>query len=225
MPLDHYVSQVHLANFSSPARGEGGLWGIRKRDLHVFPCRTKDVCRIQDGSTNSYLREPRVIEDFLKSIEPYYNRALTQLRQGKPTVDTVYVVAGFVAYVATCSPAAMRLQSEPLRATVDVTSRMIEARGELPPIPPELGAESLAELLDDGKVTIDIDGKYPQAMGIAGIHAFQSAFGNAAWEILHNHFEDSPFFTSDFPAAIEDTSDNRVTARVVPLAPDLVLSH
>ena len=60
MPLDHYVSQVHLKNFHSPKLGEM-LYAMRKPDMKAFPCRTKDVCRIEEGSTNDYLTEPRAI--------------------------------------------------------------------------------------------------------------------------------------------------------------------
>jgi hypothetical protein len=69
MPLDHYVSQVHLKNFYSPALGDL-MNAMRKPDLKAFPCRAQDVCRIEDGSTNAYLRSDRAIEEFLKNIEP-----------------------------------------------------------------------------------------------------------------------------------------------------------
>jgi hypothetical protein len=80
MPLDHYVSQVHLRNFSSPALGGQQMYGFRKRDGHVFPCSSKDVCRIDNGSTNAYLLEDRAIEEFLTTIEPRYNQAVNQIR-------------------------------------------------------------------------------------------------------------------------------------------------
>ena len=60
MPLDHYVSQVHLKNFNSPALD----------DLKRFRTKSQDVCRIEDGSTNAYLKENRAIEEFLKDVEP-----------------------------------------------------------------------------------------------------------------------------------------------------------
>ena len=65
--------------------------------------------------------------------------------------------------------------------------------------------------------------KYPQAIGISSILACTATFGNFKWEILHNDFTDNPFFTSDFPVAIEKTDDPRILNRVVPLAPDIAL--
>jgi Protein of unknown function (DUF4238) len=40
---------------------------------------------------------------------------------------------------------------------------------------------------------------------------------------LLNGFNDSPFFTSDFPAAVEETTDPRIINRIVPLAPYLAI--
>lgn len=70
MPLDHYVSQVHLRQFYSAALGGKQMHGFRKRDGHVFPYSSKDVCRVQDGGTNEYLLNDRAIEEFLKRSKP-----------------------------------------------------------------------------------------------------------------------------------------------------------
>lgn len=222
MPLDHYVSQVHLRNFYSPALG-GRMFGIRKNDLKIFPCRSEDVCRRKDGNTNEFLEEPRAIEEYLKTIEPNYNASLECLRRGKFDHRTIYTISGFVAYVALCAPAAIRLNAEPLRGQVDATARVLDAQGLIPPPPEELGGKNITELLDKGSVRIAINGKYPQAIGISQIEKHATLYGNVAWEILINREARSPFFTSDFPVAIERTADPRVLNRVIPLAPDLAL--
>jgi hypothetical protein len=222
MPLDHFVSQVHLRNFYSPVLG-GRMYGIRKRDLHSFPCRSEDVCRTRDGSTNDFLLEPRVVEEFLKVIEPKYNASVEKLRTGAIDYECVFVIAGFIAYVVTCSPAAMRINAGPLRGAVEVTAKILDKRGDMPKAPAELGNKPLSELLSDGSVGFDIDGKYPQAIGITIIMRHVANFGNFSWDILHNDEPGSPYFTSDFPVAIETTSDPRVLNRIVPLAPDLAI--
>src|ERR1700674_3961126 len=101
MPLDHYVPQVHIKNFYSPGLGER-LYAMRKSNLKKFTPRSQDVCRIEDNSSNSYLKENRASEDFLKNIEPRYNVAVAKLRDNKVDEETIFVVAGFVAYVLTC---------------------------------------------------------------------------------------------------------------------------
>ena len=159
----------------------------------------------------------------MKTIEPNYNAALDKLSTGGIDTECIYTIAGFVAYVISCSPAGMRIGSGPLKSTVETTAAILEARGVLPSPPPQLGDTTLPELLRDGAVDITIDPKYPQAIGISSILACTATFGNFKWEILHNDFTDNPFFTSDFPVAIEKTDDPRILNRVVPLAPDIAL--
>jgi hypothetical protein len=222
MSLDHYVSQVHLRKFYSAALGNR-MYAIRKTDLKAFTPDSRAVCRIKEGNTNAYLRKDRLIEEFLKTIEPNYNAALKKLISGQIDRECVYTIAGFVAYVVSCSPAGMRLQAGPLKAMVETTTAMMDARAEFPPSPACLGGRSLTELLRDGTVKVTIDPKYPQAIGIAAILRLTATFGNFKWEVLHNEFEDRPFFTSDFPVAIERTDDLRILNRIVPLAPNLAL--
>lgn len=221
MPLDHYVSQVHLKNFYSPRLGNL-MFAIRKTDMKAFTPDAQSVCRIEEGSTNGYLLEPRAIEEFLKDIEPRYNEAVTNVVETDIRPQTVYVLAGFIAYVLSCSPAGMRIQSGPLKGVVAETGRMLDTNGEISAPPPAIGASSLTELLDSGKVHVEIDPKYPQAIGIASILQRTNTFGNFAWEILVNE-TDSPFFTSDFPIAIEPTADLRIINRIVPLTPRLAM--
>lgn len=222
MPLDHYVSQVHLRKFYSPALGNR-MYATSKADLKAFTPNSESVCRVMDGSTNAYLLKDRVIEDFLKTIEPNYNPALEKLTAGKVDSNCIYTIAGFVAYVVTCSPAGMRIQSMPLKRMVEHEAVVMDAQGAFPPSPAVLGGASLTDLLRDGSVEFAIDPKYPQSIGITSILNFIDIFGNCEWEILQNDFKDSPFFTSDFPIAIEKTSDPRVLNKIVALAPNLAV--
>src|SRR5258705_12404118 len=102
MALDHYVSQVHLRNFYSPTLGER-MYAVRKRDGKAFTPNSESVCRIEEGSTNAYLTEDRLIEEFLKGIEPKYNASVKELAGGHFEAECVYVVAGFATYALTRS--------------------------------------------------------------------------------------------------------------------------
>src|ERR1035441_5390777 len=128
MPLDHYVSQVHLKQFFSPALGSR-LYATKKSDMKSFQCHSRDVCRIEDGSTNAYLTDERAIEDFLRGIEPNYDTSITKLRQGAIDQECIAVIAGFAAYVTSCAPAAMRITTEPLIATLDTTANILDRQG------------------------------------------------------------------------------------------------
>lgn len=222
MALDHYVSQVHLKQFNSPKLGEL-MYAIRKSDLKDFTPNSKSVCRIDNHSTNTYLSEPRIIEEFLKDIEPRYNSAIEKIKIKKMDRECVYIIAGFTAFVQTCSPAGMRINSTPFKEAFEETGRILDALNKFPPPPKELGAENLTELLERGDALADVDQKYPQAVGISSIVSLTSRLGNSYWEILVNPFKDSPFFTSDFPVAIEKTGDPRVLNKIIPLTPNLAI--
>jgi len=222
MSLDHFVSQVYLKNFYSPKLG-ALMYAIRKSDLKLFTPNAESVCRIEDGSTNFYLREDRIIEEFLKRIEPSYNAALTNLMKGKIDQESIFVIAGFVAYVSNCSPAAMRIYSASLKAVVEHTAIILDSKGSLPLPPIELGGKNLTELLQYGEIQVNIDPKYPQAFGIASILSHTITYGNYTWDILINPFEDSPFFTSDFPIAIERVHNTHISNKIIPLAPYIAI--
>jgi hypothetical protein len=222
MPLDHYVSQVHLKNFYSPVLGNR-MYAIRKSDLKRFTPRAEDVCRIEDGSTNAYLTEDRAIEEFLRYVEPRYNASVAKLRDDKIDRDAVFVLAGFAAYVASCAPAAMRIHAVPLKSALESTAFILDKQGVFGQPPEAFGGRTVTELLADGTVRFTVDEKYPQALGINSIIRRVSLFGNSPWEILHNTVSTSPFFTSDYPAAIEARAHSGIVNRIIPLAPDLAV--
>jgi hypothetical protein len=222
MPLDHYISQVHLKKFYSPTLGDR-MHALRKSDLKSFAPHSKDVCRTIDGSTNAYLKENRAIEEFLKTVEPKYDAALEKLVGGAIDVECIYTVAGFASYVICCSPAGMRIKSGHLKSTVETEAAILQARGLFPTPPKELGSAKLVEHLRTGVVRVKVDRKFSQAIGIRSILRQTAIFGNFKWDILINDLDDSPFFTSDFPIAVEETRDWRIVNRIVPLAPNLAV--
>ena len=222
MPLDHYVSQVHLRKFYSPVLGDR-MYATRKSDLKSFTPKSKDVCRINDGSTNAYLQNDRVIEGFLKVIEPKYNAALDMLKTRKINAECIYTIAGFVAYVCACSTGGVRINSEPHRRRVENLAYDLDAKGGFSIPPPALGGKNLTALLRSGRTKIVIDPKFSQAISIANILKLTALLGNFKWDVLQNDFDDSPFFTSDFPVAIEESDDPHTLNKVIPLAPNLAI--
>lgn len=222
MALDHYVSQVHLKSWYSPMLGTQQMHAIRKSDLKTFPCTARSVCRIEDNNTNAYLMNDRTIEEFLLGIEPNYTAAVAKLRDDKIDRDCIYVIAGFVAYVGCCAPAAMRIHAAPLESNLESTAIILDRQGLIPRAPPALGSKTLTELLANKEVKFTVDEKFPQAIGISTIEGRLSHYGNSSWEILRNDVPGCPLFTSDFPLAIEATS-HRLLKWIVPLAPDLAI--
>lgn len=222
MALDHFVSQVYLRKFLAPDLGNR-LYATRKSDLARFTPRTRDICRIEDGNTNNYLTDERVIEDFLRDVEPRFNASFDQFVEDIPEPEHIYSIAGIISYFMTCSPAAMRINSGPLRAQVEALARQLERQEELPQPPEELGDGTLSDMLNDGRVEIRIDPEFPGAIGIANILERVSLFGNSCWDLIYNSNEGAGFFTSDYPVAIEPTADPRVLSRFVPLSPSFAV--
>jgi hypothetical protein len=220
--LDHYVSQVHLKNFYAPALGQR-MYAMKKTDLKRYTCDAYSQCRIDEGSTNPYLQEPRVIEEFLRDVEPCYNAALEKARAGALDPAAIFAIAGFAAYVQACSPAGMRIHTGPLQETLELTAEMLDERGIFPPSPAALGGKTMTQLLRDKDVIFDVDPKYPQPMGISNILRSTSLWGNSYWDIIVNEDPANPFFTSDYPLAIEPGQRAGIIKRILPLAPDLAI--
>ena len=117
----------------------------------------------------------------------------------------------------------MRLHTKPLADSLEDYAQALDKKGVFPEPPEALGGKSLTELLNSGDLKFTVDKKYPQAFGIRQILEKTSMIGNFTWEVLKNPFDDSPFFTSDFPTTFEKTSDLRVLNRVVPLSPTIAV--
>src|SRR5258706_1917210 len=162
MALDHFVPQVHLSKFISPTLTGGRMHAMRKADMQRFQPPPCDVCRIEAGNTNAYLREDRALEAFLQTIEPKYTGSIERLMRGEVNDEAIYAIAGFVAYIISCSPTAMRIGTLPLTRLLETEARLLDARGALPMAPESLGGKTVSELLASGKVKITVDPKYPQ---------------------------------------------------------------
>lgn len=222
MALDHFVSQVYLKNFYALDL-KNRFYAIRKSNLQEFTPRALDVCRLEEGNTNPYVVHIRVIEQFLRAIEPRLNQSIDKFQTDKIDHEAIYVVAGFAAYVMTCSPTGARLGTPFLKKMVEIHGKMVDERGEIPEPPELLGGKSFSDLIDSGKLKINIDEKYPQSMGIRNILRYVQDFGNFHWEVIENDLSYSPFLTSDYPVAIEETVDNRIVDRLIPLSPSLAV--
>ncbi|MBI1267868.1 MAG: DUF4238 domain-containing protein [Cryomorphaceae bacterium] len=218
MPLDHYVPQVHLSKWLSADIGR--LRAIRKSDLKSFTPGSKGVCAIRGGSTNRYLEDNRKIEEFLKEFEPKYNIAVANISKGKVDYDSIRTIAGLVSCISSCSPTAMRLHTPFLKEVVSSTGRILDRKGMIP----KLRGHGLPALLDSGIADIQIDGKYPVAFSIQNIESTTITLANCKWDIVINKFNESPFFTSDYPIALEPSKQYRdINNKIVPLSPEVAV--
>lgn len=223
MALDHYVSQVHLKNFYAETLNRKKMYAIRKSDLKSFPCGSADVCRIEGWSTTQYLGNPRIIEDFIRPIESKYNWACSQILNNQISSDVIFIIAGFASFINICSPTSIRIMIGSLEHDTKISAQLLDKAGLLPKSPPELGGKSLSELFDEDQVEIETDANFPKALSISNFYKLLRSFGNFHWDILLNDDLQSPFLTSDFPLAVEESSDPRIINRVLPLTPNLAV--
>lgn len=222
MALDHYIPQVHLKNFYAPELGKL-LYAFRKSDGDEYTPNSKSICRTDEGNTNEYLESPRAVEEFLKDIEPNYNKSVNALSSDNFGEDEIYVISGFLSYVMTCSPTAMRMGTIMLEETIKEEARILDKQGLFDKPPKELEGKSVTELIDSGILKVDVDGKFPQAIGVSNIVDRIFQIGNFRWEILINNHEDAPFFTSDFPIAPETAMVTGAVMKTIPLSPKLAV--
>lgn len=220
MANDHYVSQTHLRGW---ADANGFLNAFHKSDLRTFRPKTHSVCAATDGSTNDYLSVPRIVEDIIKPIEANYAASVARAESSQVDADSVIVLAGWVAFVESCAPAAMRVGASQFSDLLKGLAEELDANGMLRQAPPELGSKTLSELLSTGQVRLDVDSKYPQAIGIEGFIERVRVYSNSHWHILHNDHQDSPFFTSDFPIVAEPAGLPPFFNKIVPLSPTVAV--
>jgi hypothetical protein len=108
------------------------MYAVRKSNGKTFTPDAESVCRIEEGSTNEYLTHDRAIEEFLKGVEPQYNAVIRKLFAGEIDPECIAVIAGFAAYVMTYPPAAMRIQSAPLEASLKSFAGVLDSANALP---------------------------------------------------------------------------------------------
>ncbi len=219
MALDHYVPQTYLRHW---ANSKGHLHAIRKSDLKKFTPGTKSVCAVSDGNTNPFLQPARAIEEFLAAIEPKYDWAVDRFVRGEMYREAIYVIAGLLSSIMVCSPGGMRLNTKPIEGIIEEMARRLDQGGKIPAPPASMGGASFSQLLEEGQITLSVNARHPQAVGILSILEQVSAYGNFSWEFLVNRHDDSPFFTSDYPVGIEPRLD-MVLNRVFPLTPTIAV--
>ncbi len=117
----------------------------------------------------------------------------------------------------------MRINSDPLKSQICETARCLEESGEVPAPPSVLGARSFVELVEKNRISINVDEKYPQAMGINIMPRLMSNFGNSIWEVLYNNNPSDSVFTSDYPLTLEPTDHPMIQRTVIPLTPRMAL--
>jgi len=218
MPLDHFVPCVYLRNFYSPKLGRR-FYCWRKSKNDRFVPKAEDVCRFRDHNTLPYLDNPRAVEDYIAPVEHCWNKSLNQFctKTHDPTV--ILNICKMLSYILVCSPTMLRLGGENLVSNVQAVTDIADRAGLLPEIPSSITEQDVASLFE-----VEVDKKFPQAMGVLALHDLVNSFSNGSWLFIHNEFEECPFFTSDFPIVSLQSLHAPNSTMVFVLLPNLAVS-
>ena len=187
-----------LGQYVSPAHlrqfsaPSDSLIATRKSDLQSFRCAADNVCRL-DASVPAIDADAA---DFLRQAAAQYDAALARMRSGRVDADCIVAIAGFAAGVMSLAPTALRLHEAPLEAMI--------ATGP---------ASAAGATGAPGR---------PRAVSLGTLQDRIALWGNSRWEMLLNSDPATPFFTSDYPIALE-ARDQSFANWIVPLAPDLAV--
>jgi hypothetical protein len=133
------------------------------------------------------------------------------------------ILSGYIAVLSVCTPASVRTGADRQAKIVEHTATMLMSQKQenpntlpdFPSIPKEL-----VGLVDKPNfLKIEIDPKYPHAMGISILPRLHWNFYSADWLVLINDTENF-FLTSDFPVTYYYPNQRaRIPFRFVPISP------
>jgi hypothetical protein len=125
MPQDHYVAQTYLKAFADPAtvsnpkRG-GKIHAYRKADSGYFHPHAVAICKTLDWDKNpKYLSPPDALGQWLKIFEPQWAAAAARLGTTWLSPSDKFIIAGYWAYLSTCTPAWQRVATHLQQAELD----------------------------------------------------------------------------------------------------------
>jgi hypothetical protein len=201
MAKDHYVARTYLRHFSLEGK-DGFVNVIRKENLdrlETIPIGT--ICYEQNGSDNHYFPEkPRVVEDYLKLYEPRWSDCIQKISDGTYTNETKSLMAGYLAYLRTCTPTAVRLGCENYADFVQHVYDKLEAKEYSNPN--SKYRDVIETIRKHGGTKIEVDNKYPMAIGITNLIRIQSVISRSPWIVFKNETS-VPFVTSDNPVCLQ----------------------
>lgn len=201
MAKDHYVAQTYLRQFSINGRN-GFVNVVWKQNLQSPKVKSvSSVCYEKNGSDNYYFPDnPRVVEDYLKLYELRWAECVQKVSRGTYTDETKSLMAGYFAYLRTCTPTAMRLGSE---GYIDFVKHFYDKLEEKEYSNPDSKYRDVIETIrKHGGTKIEVDKKYPAAIGVTNLINIQSVIARSPWIVFKNETS-MPFVTSDNPVCLQ----------------------
>jgi len=217
---DHYVSQTYLKQFidlSNP----GYLNVYRK----AYPTKSKprtprSICYEPDGDSNPYFpMNPRILDDFLKLIEPQWEKIITEIENEDFNFNNKLLISLYVAYLRSCGFTAKRLGKSLMEEELELFRPFLAENVRENIEDHENGIDLINGLLSpDIKIVFDRD--YVHAFAIKNLVHVGTTYHNLPWIIIKNN-SSKPFITSDNPAILIYYPDKWYPDTYVPLTPTL----
>jgi hypothetical protein len=219
---DHFVSKTYLKSFSDE---KGMLIPYYKNKNKIIgkPKSPSSICYEKDGDSNSFFKDSRILDEYLKLFENYWAEHIDDLEKNRESPMTKFHIAGYLSYLKTCTLAAKRIGYEMIESSIQPTInhelRKIELEGKIP--------DEIKELLRtrrlDQILNIEIEPDYPHSIAITNLVSTTNLLYQSDWDILFNN-SDVPFITSDNPTALYYRSPNDyIAATYFPLTPKIAV--
>jgi len=219
MSKDHYVAQTYLKHFKVKGMFKR-VNAIRKSDLKILNgVHVQEICQQANWSHSSYHQpNPRIVENYLKIFEPRWSACIETLKKNTFDLETKSYMAGYLAFLRTCTPKAVRMSERCLKEVIEMNYKLISQH--------ELNKKSkyadvIRKIESAGGLAVNIDQGYSKGMTFQGVVDLAKKYAGFQWSILFNQTQ-TLFLTSDNPVCID-----RLTAMYskfyVPLTPAMGL--
>jgi len=215
---DHYVSQTYLRLFVGP---NGDLVPYYKNARVVIgkSQKPKSICFETEGDTNKYFQNPRLLDELLPVFENPWKNNIVRLENGFIDANTKFELAGYIAFLRSCSPTSKRLIQGTVTGLVKGPVNLIDKADFLS----DDKKLSLLNEFQEIEKENNKDKEFAHAIGIRVLIGLLYQYYCSHWLVLINK-TDIPFITSDNPAILYYQDIQQQAGLIyVPLKPYLAL--
>jgi hypothetical protein len=198
---DHYVSQTYLRLFVGPS-GDLVPYYKNARVIIGKSKKPKSICFETEGDTNKYFENPRILEKFLPAFENPWKNNIAKLERRVLDKKTKYELAGYIAFLRSCSQTAKRLGQQMIAGTVEPVAYkvMLSTTDKANYLSVE-DKHILRDAILKRKIGINIDREFAHAQAMRALERAIHRYYCSRWLVLINK-TDIPFITSDNPAIL-----------------------
>ena len=223
MAKDHYVAVTYLKHFIDSTAGDM-LNAYSKKSDKQFKCFPKDVCREDDGDTNTMFSvNPELLGNFRSIFEPQWNQAIAAFLDRKNTHQDKLVVSAYMANLMVVTPTWQRIgaltYAKNMQGTLEF-KRQLHNEGVM--TLDELMLDGI-DMLSRGDLKLEVDTDYVKGIATKQLMNYALLIYNIDWCLLVNKTAEK-FVTSDSPVAVQSLGTfSGSIRRYLPLTPELCL--